>query len=138
MPVYATASDYQTWSGAAPPSNIDALLRSASLTIGRLIRTAVYQVDTGGLPTDTATAQALRDATCAQVAHMLATGDTTGTGYVARTEGSIGGLSVRKVLSGAAVTASGQVAAVSPQVVDILLGSPLAFGAVGDTWPAYY
>lgn len=71
---YATAADLAAWTGATAPSNATTLLRTASLIVRRVTRTAVYATDTTGLPTDTDTIDAFRDATCAQAAAMDANG----------------------------------------------------------------
>jgi hypothetical protein len=56
----------------APPEDITRLLLRASELIDDYCRTAVYDVDTGGLPTDSGDIAAFRDATCAQVEFWLA------------------------------------------------------------------
>jgi len=80
--IYATSSDYSTWSGVdTSPANVDQLLRSASLLIAEATSTARYVVDDTGLPTDTILVGALRDATCAQVVAWVAAGvDPTAAG----------------------------------------------------------
>jgi hypothetical protein len=70
--VYATSSDLATWTGSAAPTNADALLRTASMLVRRQTRTAVYDVDTAGAPTDADTLAAFNQATCAQAAAMAA------------------------------------------------------------------
>lgn len=55
-----------------PPVDYDRLLTRASELIDDYLRTAVYDVDDDGLPTDTDVAEVLRDATCAQVEFWLA------------------------------------------------------------------
>jgi len=73
--VYATSSDYSTWSGAdTGPDNVDQLLRSASLLVRDATAAAYYQVDTTGLPSDAILLQAFNDATCAQVSAWVAAG----------------------------------------------------------------
>lgn len=72
MLIYATTAELTTW-GVIPPTNAAALLRSASILVHRATMTAVYDVDTvTSLPTDPALVEALRDATCSQVATWLA------------------------------------------------------------------
>lgn len=55
-----------------PPEDLDRLLTRASELIDDYCRTAVYDVDDDGLPTDADDIAALRDATCAQVEFWLA------------------------------------------------------------------
>jgi len=81
--VYATSSDYVTYTGDEPPAKIDALLRRASAQVESHIRLAVYDVDDEGYPTDVDVADALRDATCAYAAYWNDTGDITGAEAVA-------------------------------------------------------
>lgn len=72
--LYANASDLAAWSGAVVPSNVDQLLRSASLLVRRATVTAFYEVTPAGLPSDDDVAEAMRDATCAQAGHWAALG----------------------------------------------------------------
>jgi len=70
--IYATSADLATWTGAAPPTTAAALLRMASMLVRTATVCAVYDVDETGLPADAATADAMRDATCAQAATWAA------------------------------------------------------------------
>lgn len=70
--VYATGPDLQTWTGATAPSNADQLLRSASILVRQATKTARYDTDSAGLPTDATVAEAFKDATCAHAAAMAA------------------------------------------------------------------
>lgn len=74
MPVYATSEQLATWLGGTAPADASRLLARASELIDDVLLTAVYDVDPTGAPTDTATAQALADAVCAQV-EFWAAGD---------------------------------------------------------------
>jgi len=92
QPVYATASEFYDFIGEDQPTeagaggeqvpveekSLNARLRRASQSIDSLILTAVYDVDEDGYPTDLDVADALRDATCAQVAFWQETDDVTG------------------------------------------------------------
>lgn len=71
---YATSGELATYTGAAAPADATRLLTRASELIDDHIVTAVYDVDSNDVPTDTKVIAALRDATCAQVEHWL-TGD---------------------------------------------------------------
>lgn len=64
--VYATATDYETWSGQVAPANIDSLLRAASSMVRGATRSAWYTTTQAGLPSDEDVAEAFRDATTAQ------------------------------------------------------------------------
>jgi hypothetical protein len=81
--MYATRTDLVAYAPAdvTVPDDPEAtrLLTRASAHVDRYgLLTAVYDVDTGGLPTDTALAEAIKLATCAQAVYWLATGDETG------------------------------------------------------------
>lgn len=77
--VYATESDligYGAPPGVTVPTGTAAAwsLARASEHVDELLLLAVYDVDQSGLPTATAVAEALRDATCAQVVWWAETG----------------------------------------------------------------
>jgi len=80
--VYATNADLTAWlAGAALPANSTVLLRSASLLVRSSTVTALYDVDTEGLPSNATALEAFTDATCAQAAFWAAAGiDPTGGG----------------------------------------------------------
>lgn len=82
MPVYATQSDYYDFLGVTDPGGNDleltARLRRASSQIASYTRTARYEVNAEGAPTDEKVVEALRDATCAQAAYWDTTDDITG------------------------------------------------------------
>lgn len=67
--VYATAADYQTYSGQTPPADIDRqLARASELLDSEVLMTAWYNTDPAtGLPTDSTVAAAFSQAACAQV-----------------------------------------------------------------------
>lgn len=79
---YATRAALSTWVGTSQtlPTDTeqDRLLERASQDIDLLLITAVYDVDSGGNPTDSDVAEALSDATCAQVEWWLEIGDEMG------------------------------------------------------------
>jgi hypothetical protein len=105
--VYATSSDYETWTGVTPaPSDIGSALRAASLLVEtEMLRTAVYDVDDDGLPTEEEVTDALRDAVCAQAQYTRSLGDAQGIGAGSVTGFSIGRLSVQR--GGAAAGSQG-------------------------------
>lgn len=71
QPVYATVDDYITYVGVAVPEFSPRVMARASRTIDRALVGAIYDTDTGGLPTDATLAGVLRDATCAQARPMV-------------------------------------------------------------------
>ncbi|WP_127572774.1 hypothetical protein [Georgenia faecalis] len=74
MRSYATPADLATGDWLEDtPANAARLLRAASTLVANATRTAVYDVDTDGMPTGRA-AEAMRDATCAQAATWVALG----------------------------------------------------------------
>ncbi|MCP2261081.1 hypothetical protein LX15_004801 [Streptoalloteichus tenebrarius] len=81
--VYATRADllaYPPPPTVTVPADPEAsrLLTRASEAIDEALVTAIYDTDPVGMPTDPMVRVALRDATCAQVLHILATGDEDG------------------------------------------------------------
>ena len=64
---YATAGELETYTGNAAPANATVLVYRASRKVDELLMCAVYDVDSGGLPTDPVLATAMREATCEQV-----------------------------------------------------------------------
>ncbi|MFJ6935692.1 hypothetical protein [Streptomyces sp. NPDC101132] len=80
MRVYATAEQYETYTGAAPPSDIDARLAQASRFLeAQVFRLCLYDADTTtGLPSAALVAAAFADAVCAQAQWGVEVGDTTG------------------------------------------------------------
>lgn len=91
--IYATREDLAIWLGYVVDPEVDPpdpdlsklpaqadlrMLKRASLAVSKATMTAVYDVDADGLPEDDQVAEALRDATCAQVEAWLASGDELG------------------------------------------------------------
>ena len=76
MLVYATVEDLaeEPWSVESPPANVGQLLASASMLVLGATRSAVYDTDTAGYPTDDVVRAAFRDATCSQVTTWIALG----------------------------------------------------------------
>ncbi|MDT0432803.1 hypothetical protein [Streptomyces salyersiae] len=77
--VYATPEQLSEWTGEAAPADADRLLTRASEDVEDAARTAIYDTDDTGMPTDPDVIAAFADATCAQVEYQQETGDT-GTG----------------------------------------------------------
>lgn len=82
--VYATSTQYQTYTGQAPTADTDRLLARASTMLEtQVFRFCHYQADSvTGMPTDSLVLQAFADATCAQVEWWAAVGDTIGIGGI--------------------------------------------------------
>ena len=72
--VYASGTDFTTWSGMPSPANINGLLRSASLLVRGATIASIYSTDANGIPSDGRVLAAFRDATCTQVAMWVAAG----------------------------------------------------------------
>lgn len=81
--VYATRDDLAAYAPAGvdvpDEPEVSRLLARASEAVELLTLTAVYPVDDAGMPTEAEHVAAFREATCAQAAHWLDTGDETGT-----------------------------------------------------------
>lgn len=66
--VYATAADYQTYSGQTPPADIDRqLARASELLDSEVLLPAWYDIDANSMPTNAEVIEAFAKATCAQV-----------------------------------------------------------------------
>ncbi|MEW2459820.1 hypothetical protein [Microbacterium sp. K41] len=81
MRTYATEADYakyaeDDWDGTS--ETLLKRLRSASVEVERLTRRALYDVDPDGYATDTDTAEAFTEATCAIAEYWSITNDPTG------------------------------------------------------------
>ncbi|MGW9041247.1 hypothetical protein ACWGQL_01575 [Streptomyces lydicus] len=91
---YATPERLSAWTGQPAPADAERLLARASEDVDDALLTAVYATDGASMPTDPEVADALADATCAQVEYQLATGDD-GTGAAGRWDSvSIGPVSL--------------------------------------------
>ena len=71
-PIYADAAALAAYTGTTAPANHAVLLRRASSLVADAIRAKVYDVDSEGLPIDTAQRETLEEATCAQAAAWAA------------------------------------------------------------------
>lgn len=95
--VYATADQYETYTGAAAPSDIDHRLTRASSTLEtQVFRLCAYTVGSTGLPTDTVVAQAFADAVCAQAQWGVEVGDTVGAAGVGYGSARIGSVDLSR------------------------------------------
>lgn len=78
--VYANTAQLANYLQAVPPANARKLLAQASRDVERATKTAIYDTDTNGFPTDAKVLAAFRDAVCAQVEWWGETGDSLGAG----------------------------------------------------------
>lgn len=135
---YATEAELTAYPVTVPAGASAALLLTrASRDVDRALLTAVYDVDDNGDPTDADVIAALRDATCEQVAGMIASGDLTGTGAAAPSSGfSIGKISVQRG-GGTGQPQARKVGGLWPQAWQVLrdprLAGKLTFAGPG-TW----
>lgn len=72
---YASTTELADWLEAAPPEGARRMLRRATQLVDRALLAAVYDVDSGGMPTDAKVAKTLMEATCAQVEDWAESGD---------------------------------------------------------------
>lgn len=88
---YATPEDLATYENIQVEDSNDAsrLLHKASIRVSGMLKTARYQVNADGTPTDPAVAALFAEATCAQAAYMQALDDMTGAKAL-KSGGSIG------------------------------------------------
>jgi hypothetical protein len=93
---YATSAELAEWLGTAPPADAGRLLRRASELLDATVYGA-YAVDAAtGLPADPDAAAALRDAACAQVEFWVEVGEAHDLDGGARSQVSVGGLSMQR------------------------------------------
>jgi hypothetical protein len=139
---YATTTDLAQYLQAAPPLDSQHLLDGASRMLdARVLAYCRYDVDDTGLPSDTAVAQAIGRAVCAQVAWWDEVGDSRGAAGAGYGSVSIGSVSLGRTTGTATASASGEDAAarqIAPQVWDELrapaLHGKLFIGAVAVPW----
>lgn len=65
--VYATVAELSAFTGRPAPDNAERLLARASRLVDREMKSAVYEVDTAGMPTVPEVRAGFREAVCAQV-----------------------------------------------------------------------
>lgn len=75
---YATGTDYEAYTGKAPPADIERRLERASERVDELLFASIYPTDDAGMPTRPEDAEAMKRATCAQAAWTIAVGDEFG------------------------------------------------------------
>ena len=121
--LYATSADLAKYEGLEIDDDMEAtrLIRKASMAVHRQLKTALYDTDDNGMPTNPDVIDTLAMATAAQVQFFEETGDTTGVSAQA-TGGSIGSVSLPSVKSDGGAQAK-QESLVSPEMLSILRGA---------------
>lgn len=121
--VYATPEQVQTLVGitAAPLT-----LRRASRDVDRIVRSATYDHDEAGMPTDQGVADLFAEMVAEQVAWYAELGDETG--IVAATSGTIGSVTLPRVGAGRTNASSAKLA---PRAHDLAHDSELLQWGVG-------
>ncbi|MFF3622334.1 hypothetical protein [Streptomyces sp. NPDC002467] len=77
--VYATADQYEEFTGGPPPADIDyRLARASAFLDSQVFRLCRYDVTDAGLPSNTVVAAAFASAVCAQAEWGVEVGDVTG------------------------------------------------------------
>lgn len=128
--IYATSADLAAYTGEAAPPNADALLAKAVRFLdSNVLRLCWYCTDpTTGMPTDATVIEALRDATCAQVAWWTALGDNMGALGAGYGSVSIGSVSLSRSGKDGVVAPDGSDSAarqIAPEVWDVLTSPDL-------------
>ncbi|GAA1977398.1 hypothetical protein [Kitasatospora viridis] len=130
--IYATAADYQAYSGQPTDTDTDRLLgRAAAFLDAQVFRLCHYIADpVTTLPSDPIVAGAFRDAVCAQVEWWAAVGESIGIGGVG-TYGTvrIGTVHMQDPKVGTATTSAAR--QIAPAVWDALQSPDLA-------WPVHF
>lgn len=118
--IYATAADYQTFTGQTPPSGIDVLLAKASRMLeANVFRLCWYEADADGYPSNTTVRQAFREATCAQAEWFDELGDSTGAAAAGWGSVSLGSAQLSRSVTDVSGNAS-PAREIAPAVGDVL------------------
>lgn len=125
--VYATSTDLVGYTGQAAPDAVDNALRRASVFLeAELWRLCIYDVDSvTGLPTNSAVAAMMRDATCAQVSWWDELGDSRGTLGAGWDSVEIGSVKLQRRSPTAVGPNASPARQVAPEVGDIVLAAQL-------------
>lgn len=136
--IYATAEDYQEFTGQTPPSDITVLLADATRMLeANVFRVCLYEVDEDGYPSNTTVRDAFRDAVCAQVRWFDDVGDSTGASAVGWGSVRLGSAQLSRSVT-AVSGASSAAREIAPAVWDVLQSPDLTpdiftLGAVTQT-----
>ncbi|MFG2617810.1 hypothetical protein ACGFXC_09275 [Streptomyces sp. NPDC048507] len=126
--IYATAEQYENYTGAAPPPDIDhRLTRASEFLDAQVFAYCSYDVAaTGtGLPTNATVAAAFARATCAQAQWGVQIGDTTGAAAAGWGNVSIGSVQLGRSVTSVSGDAS-PARQVAPAVWDAMRSPDLA------------
>ncbi|MER5769555.1 hypothetical protein [Streptomyces sp. NPDC001985] len=105
--VYATAAQYETYTGVAAPTDIDRLLADACRMIGsRVFRLCWYEVDPDGYPENALVRAAFTNAVCAQAKWAADTGDAVGPEMVGWTVVELGSAKMARTADAARADAA--------------------------------
>lgn len=131
-PKYALPSD---WDGSDftegdAPADVEKLLNRASLHIDSLVVNAIYEADDDGYPVDLDILETLRDATLAQAAYWLETGDVSGAMAGNQSMG-IGSVSIGGLKSAGDTPRSKNQSRHAPEAVTLLTVAGLYTAAIG-------
>ncbi|MEU6756971.1 hypothetical protein [Streptomyces sp. NPDC046685] len=123
--IYATAEQYEAYTYAAVPTDIEyRLARASEVLDSQVFRLCWYDVDDTGLPSHTLVAAAFSRAVCAQVQWGVEVGDVTGSAGVGWGSVEIGSVRLgRSVTSVSGDDAPGR--QIAPAVWDALRGPDL-------------
>jgi hypothetical protein len=115
--IYATAAQYQAWSGdtITPLNLVNIWCRRASEVIDHALIGAVYTADPDGFPLDAATRDVFMRACCAQVEFMIANNDRANVKWMYAST-SVGGVSAVRATG----ATGGPLPKLAPQAIAIL------------------
>ncbi|MGW0039828.1 hypothetical protein [Gordonia sp. NPDC003376] len=135
--LHATEDDVNAWAGESLDANLTPLIRSASILVTAACRNDLYDLDASGKPADEDLADAMRDATCAQVVYWAKSGITPSGGAAsitpAVTEVSVDGATEKAdatVVAASAAEAVSSLSTLTSEAYQILRSAGLASSAV--------
>lgn len=118
--IYATAADYQSFTGQTPPSDITVTLADATRMLeSSVFRLCIFEVDEDGYPSNTTVRQAFTEAVCAQARWFDGVGDSTGAAGVGWGSVSLGSAQLSRSVT-ATSGASSPAREIAPAVLDVL------------------
>ncbi|HEX9228364.1 MAG TPA: hypothetical protein VF885_17320 [Arthrobacter sp.] len=131
-PKYALPTDWDEsdFTEGEAPADVAKLLNRASLHIDGMLINAVYPVDEDGYPEELDTLETLKDATLAQAAYWLETGDVSGAAAGAQSMG-IGSVSIGGLKSAGDTARSKDSSRDAPEAVKLLRLAGLYTATVG-------
>ncbi|MFD4264138.1 hypothetical protein ACFWR9_42660 [Streptomyces sp. NPDC058534] len=122
---YATAADYQQYTGQTPPAGIEAELAKASRMLeADVFRLSWFEADADGLPSKALVKEAFANAVCAQAAWWDELGDSTGAAAAGWGSVKLGSASMSRPEGNTSGSASAA-REIAPEVWDVLGASDL-------------